>query len=315
MVGRAGALIAATVGIIACSSPSPALAAFPGADGLIAFNADDTTRAVYTVTPRGKNERRLFKNAGDPSWSPSGKRIVFERPASKKGGNMEIFMARSDGTHVKRITRLPSEETEPAFSPDGKKIVFASETDGDSEIYEIGRNGSGLRQLSDLTGDDRHPSWSVNGEIVFAGPGVNAVTSAPEPHLYRFDPTTAVPPVDLGPGRDPDWSPDGQTIAFVVQLPGEPQPGGTSILQGDALMTMNRDGGERLLHDAASPTGPSNFFDPAFSPSGAAIAAGEQIASFKYTTLFRFDLATGQRTNLAAAAFSDDVTDPAWQPR
>lgn len=302
----------AGIAVLALAAPASALATFPGADGLIAFNQDDNNRAVYTTTPAGKKEHRLLNKAGDGSWSPSGKRIVFERFVPNNSQNSEIFIARADGSHAKRLTRMPSHETEPAFSPDGRRIVFASDADGDNDIHLINRNGTGLRRLTDLPREDQHPSWSVSGEIVFEGQVVDpAIGTFPVEHIFRFDPSTSDPPTDLGIGAEPDWSPDGQTITFVGRAT-QVLPNGTASLGLGAIWIMNREGAGRVQLYPQDPHGQT--FDPTFSPSGGSIAAGEQISSFKVTTLYRFDLATGQRTNLAGAAFLLDETDPSWQP-
>jgi Tol biopolymer transport system component len=62
----------------------------------IAYAAGNRTSAVFVMTLRGQNQRRLLGNAGGPAWSPSGRYIAFERGA-------EIYVARSDGTGARRV--------------------------------------------------------------------------------------------------------------------------------------------------------------------------------------------------------------------
>ena len=56
----------------------------------------------------------------------------------------------------------------PAWSPDGKKIIFQSDRDGDEEIYVMNIDGSKPKRLTDTKGRDTHPNWSNDGKkIVF----------------------------------------------------------------------------------------------------------------------------------------------------
>ena len=54
----------------------------------------------------------------------------------------------------------------PSWSPDGKKIVFVSERDGNPEVYVVNADGSGLRNLTRHPGYDSDPAWSPEGRKV-----------------------------------------------------------------------------------------------------------------------------------------------------
>jgi dipeptidyl aminopeptidase/acylaminoacyl peptidase len=59
----------------------------------------------------------------------------------------------------------------PAWSPDGRFIVFSSTRDGDPEIYVMTSTGTSPRRLTTSPGRDAHPSWSPDGtKIVFQSP-------------------------------------------------------------------------------------------------------------------------------------------------
>lgn len=62
-----------------------------------------------------------------------------------------------------------SNDFEPAWSPDGKKIAFSSNRDGALEIYVVNVDGTGRTRLTDNTEAASHPAWSPDGaKIVFA---------------------------------------------------------------------------------------------------------------------------------------------------
>src|SRR5687767_5691920 len=57
----------------------------------------------------------------NPSWSPDGKRLVFQ---SERHGHTQLYVIDADGTAERRLTRNGAEDTHPAWSPDGEWILF-----------------------------------------------------------------------------------------------------------------------------------------------------------------------------------------------
>ena len=102
-----------------------------------------------------------------PSWSPDEKRIVYTVYSASDAGR--LFVMDADGSEYRRlvaslIQRLTgtADGEEPAWSPVGEKIAFASEDDG--EIYAINVVGSGRTRLTDIPGYDHWPpTWSPDG--------------------------------------------------------------------------------------------------------------------------------------------------------
>ena len=65
----------------------------------------------------------------------------------------------------------------PAWSPDGRRIVFTSTRDGDPEVYVMNADGSEPRRLTTTPGRDAHPSWSPDGRtIAFQSPRLDGHT-------------------------------------------------------------------------------------------------------------------------------------------
>ena len=65
----------------------------------------------------------------------------------------------ADGTAQTRLTTDPAEDTQPAWSPDGSKIVFTSDRDGNGEIYLMNADGSGQTNLTNNPAYDSSPAW------------------------------------------------------------------------------------------------------------------------------------------------------------
>lgn len=183
---------------------------------------------LYSIDRDGKNLYNITNNEGFDEvcggWSPDQKRILFYVQYSDE--NNDIFVIDSDGKHQERITDTYSDGigvknmvTETAWSPDGNKIVFSSNKDGDLEIYifELGTNQAPI-QVTNNTIDDYRASWSPDGtKIVYT-----SRISVDNPEIFVIDLSNATLPtaginVTNNSKNDTDatWSPDSKRIAFI----------------------------------------------------------------------------------------------------
>jgi Tol biopolymer transport system component len=78
----------------------------------------------------------------------------------------DIYAAREDGSDVQRLTATPGYDAEGTLSPDGKRIVFTSERDGDLDIYSMNLDGSDVRRLTNTLGYDGGPFYSHDGKLI-----------------------------------------------------------------------------------------------------------------------------------------------------
>jgi Tol biopolymer transport system component len=146
-------------------SPDGTKIAFRHGDDLIEPSGDEE---VYVMDADGTNVHRLTDNAdfdSAPAWSPDGKLIAFENaPAATLQPGVEphekdIYVMNADGTNVRRLTDSPGLDEGPAWSPDGTKISFSSDREGQQEIYVMNADGSDQRRLTDNPARDESPDW------------------------------------------------------------------------------------------------------------------------------------------------------------
>jgi TolB protein len=109
---------------------------------------------IWKMRPDGSRRTKVaggrLSVSWNPSWSPGSAWIAFEddrdtgeRPTS------EIWIVLPDGTASKRLTRNRVDDFQPAWSPDGKLIAFASGRGGGLDhIWTVRRDGSRPRQLT-----------------------------------------------------------------------------------------------------------------------------------------------------------------------
>jgi Tol biopolymer transport system component len=155
----------------------------------------------------------------------------------------DLYVSDVQTQESRRLTDHPALDYNAAFSPDGQRIAFVSERDGNLELYTIRTDGSGLRRLTDNFALDDHPVFSPDGQrlafvstrqpAVVPGQAWNAiyVMNADGSSVKRLSrPDTA--------DYSPAWSPKGDLIAFAS---------GSGKAESTDLFVMRPDGSGRRL--------------------------------------------------------------------
>ncbi|MDQ3871487.1 MAG: hypothetical protein M3301_07735 [Chloroflexota bacterium] len=231
-------------------------------DGEIAYQDEEATRAVIAVVDADGRDRRVLTPSGfqgQPAWAPDGDRIVFERDAGP--GDNGLWTMHPDGSDPRRLTRNPYAgaecgcDTDPAFSPDGRRISFVrvrSETSGRGALFVMDGNGRHPRRITSWRLDPgiKH-AWKPDGSQIMVSSNAH-----PQPgessNLYVLRPDgTGLRALTDFAGGTPNalagsWSPDGRLIAFKSDESGAYQ-----------IHLMNADGSDRrrITHNLTEPSG------------------------------------------------------------
>jgi TolB protein len=277
-------------------------AAHPGQNGKIAFaSSRDVNGEIFLMDANGANPTNFTMSGAlesAPEWSPDGRTIAF---VSDRDGDYEIFTAPTDGSAAaKQLTFNTVIDDRPSFSPDGVFLAFETNQNGNFDIYTMRARDGGLRAAlaANSALADQHASWSPLGDrIIFESDRGNGSTI----DVYSADllgnaAVNLTPNTPLSNDWQPDWSPDGRTIAYT----------NTSMVS--QIVTMGADGlGNKPLVSADL----AGF--PTWSPDGRKIAfqarVGGSGANFE---IFAMN-SDGSGQSAVTSNPAGDST-PSWQP-
>jgi TolB protein len=211
-----------------------------------------------------------------------------------------VFLIRADGSGLKRVTAGAS----PAWSPDGQRIVVSRRVGRGADLYVVRADGRGLRRLTRTIALEGEPEWSPDGRLIaFARPG-----PAGSAHLYVMRAGGGgVLRVTTGAGEDssPSWSPDSRQLAFVRDH---------ESLAVSRVFVTTLDGGRTRPLVGDLQLDPAATFEggPAWSPDGKRIVfvRGARLYSDLYVAN-----SDGKFLRRVTDNAADQVTDgqPSWQ--
>jgi VCBS repeat-containing protein len=130
----------------------------------IVFSSDRTGDwEIYRMNADGTGVQQLTDRAGTvdtyPFVSPDGTKIVFSSQveAANEG---EIYVMDMNGGNITRLTSTAALNYAPSWAPDGSKIIFVSDRDGNDNIYIMNPDGTNQQRLTTDPGQDTTPSWA-----------------------------------------------------------------------------------------------------------------------------------------------------------
>ncbi|RYZ38562.1 MAG: tolB protein precursor protein [Myxococcaceae bacterium] len=136
----------------------------PDGQWLLFVSNRERRERLYLVRPDGSDLRVLSGEgfAGDEreaAFSPDSQRVAYV--ARSADGKSRLWMTKVAGGAPVALTDGAHRDDMPAWSPDGKALVFVSERDGDTDLYLMRADGSGQTRLTTAKGADWLPRWFV----------------------------------------------------------------------------------------------------------------------------------------------------------
>ena len=153
----------------------------------------------------------IYPFLGRPSWSPDGKWIAVSR--SRGGDSREIWLVPVGGKNAIQLTHGSggAASNSPAFSADGRGLVYGSNQGGAWNLWYVELNGTGARQLTTGPGPDSSPSVARDGAIAFLNSRRRTV-------LVLYELATGQSKTILSDTAifwAPAFSPDGEEVAYT----------------------------------------------------------------------------------------------------
>jgi Tol biopolymer transport system component len=222
---------------------------------------------------------------------------------STRDGDYAVFAMNEDGNRQVRLTSAKGDasspealffQIDPAWSPNGRLLAFASKRTGTFDIYVMNSDGSGSRQLTSTSADDANPTWSPDGRSIAFDRGASGRL-----YVMKAD-GTGVRRIthDMADETDPAWSPRGDWIAYVRKTPGT---------DAREIWLVRPDGSGRRRLTSLGATSES----PAWSPDGRRVAFSSTGGGLKYQ-IYSVDIdGKGIRKLTRSSA---DAFEPAWSP-
>jgi len=221
------------------------------------------------------------------------------------GGNAapatwQLFLMNADGSSSQQHAESGGDDITPVWSPDGQRMAFVSQRDGNREIYLIDVEGGGLLNLSQHPAEDWTPAWSPDSrQIAFAsnrqGNWEIFVVNADGSDLKQI--------TNDGAGNlSPVWSPDGQVMAYASK-----RDGNWELYTMPAPTAEGQAPGERRRLTFSE----GNDLSPLFSPQGDRVAFESNREGNVEVYVMNAD--GSNLRNLTNAPSADDH-GPVWSP-
>ncbi len=269
------------------------------------MNADGTGQTRLTSLAHKATDTEGPLRFGEASISPDGTKIAFTRLYSEGNpptGYSAIYTMDLNGMNMNLLSiKDKSKDSSPTWSPDGRKILFISTRDGDSEVYTMNANGSDQVRLTHMPGAENYPNYSPDGtKIIFSywngtksmlcimqADGKNRIETGIEGFNPKWCPNgskitfvrgpssldchifimnsdySGVTQLTSSPGAELyyDWSPDGSKIVYV-HYPKDKNNNPVTEDSVSGIYTMNPNGSQKTRIATTPDTPGANFGSP-----------------------------------------------------
>ena len=242
--------------------------------------------AVYVMNEDGTSKRRItrFQKWIDYAiWSPTGETLFYVQSRVTEGEPDQAVIKRINvsGSGGRRLTEWGERAYSPAVSPDGAKVAYVSNGDGDYEVMVVDVDGSNNTKLTSNSVYDGEPAWSQDGTRIAVRRAIAKGRRETGAQIVSID-VTGSGEIELTDGSRWDvwhsWAPNDSSILFV----GESREG--NAYRSD-LFTVAADGSAEVrLTDT-----PEAEMVPVWSPDGTKIAYNVHPADEPLTYIYVID--------------------------
>ena len=234
---------------------------------LLAADAPDNTKLLGTVDIEHKRLRRLltldWQVPQRAQYSPDGRFIAYD---STKDGDSKIYLISPDGSQERVLVESSGNNDSPTWTRDGRFLLFRSDRSGKWDLYALPMQDGqaaapatvimSLGEITPLRGitseDQLFYSDLVDGRDIAIAGRIDEPTETVPARLLPKAGTTEV--------QEPNFSPDGQRLAYLAGPPGATRTVRVTDLQGTVLREIPLDGVTSAVDQ------------PRFSPDGRRLA-------------------------------------------
>jgi Tol biopolymer transport system component len=176
---------------------------------------DERIESIQLAGPRAGGIDVLARGIW-PKWSPTDDRLAF---VARVAANWDIYIRSADGTGLLRLTDDPATDTFPCWTHDGRAVVFLSDRFNRWDLHRVSADGrENAEQLTNHRRREDQASLSADGMHIIFTDGLGRADS--RILILNLASGTVRPLVEGADGdRDPAWSPDGRSVAFVSRRP------------------------------------------------------------------------------------------------
>ena len=263
-----------------------------------------------------------------PDFSPDGSRLAFDQLASEAAPAIQTYIAKADGSDAKRLSQCDFPRCggywEPAWSPDGSQLAVSMDAGPVTEtgpwpgptrfgIAIVDVDSGKATQIVDnenAVGQNRFARWSPDGKrlVFYRGRAKSDGTIQTAIFVVDVDGSNLrrLTPWDMLAG-DPDWSPNGDLIAFSTYPSREFEP-----MDPSELYTMRPDGSGIKALTSNGEDGP-RATEPRWTPDGKAILYVRETQAGTHRSIWVIDRTGGTDVPVLTKE-PDYYTHPDLQP-
>ncbi len=303
----------------ACGSGNPAvepiLSPTPvgGGNGVIAYGFDDGTRKmeIRLINLDGSGDRSFTDrplNVNHPDWSPDGQKLTLVRYMDNSFTTWSIHVVNADGSNLVRLTDTTgAADSEPAWSPEGERILFSrvhftTSNQYDSSLWLVNADGSDLHMVVE---NGFAGKWSPDGmRIIYSS------DKSGNQEIYTSNPdgTDEIQVTFTDSDESyPTWSQDGTLIAFIASS-------GTwnseASIPTFEIYVMNADGSNwRQLTDNDALDG-----NPRWSPDGTQLLFASDRADAEHFDIYVMNADGSDVRQVTHTPEGTNAINPIWVP-